>query len=62
MGTGGKAEPAVALRNDHGEELVSLEVVPDVSRQIAQFPRDLPFVEHAAELVDGAVEERLFLR
>src|SRR5439155_380307 len=55
------AEAAIALRNDHGEELVALEAVPRLRRQVAQLPLDLPFVEHAAELVDRAVEERLLL-
>ena len=36
--------------------------VPDLGRQVAQFPVDLPVVEHGAELLDRAVEEGLLLR
>ena len=61
MRSGGEAEPAMLLRNDHGEEFVALEKVPDLGRQVAQLEGDLPIVEHAAELVDRAVEERLLL-
>ena len=57
----GKAEPAILLRNDHGEELVALEKVPHLGRQVAQLEGDLPIVEHVAELVDRTVEERLLL-
>jgi len=61
MGIGGKAQAAVDLGNDHREEFVALEKVPNLGRQIAQLPADAPLVEHAAELVDRAVEERLLL-
>ena len=61
MRVGGKSEAAVWLRNDHREELVRLEKVPDLRRQVAQIPGDLPIVEHAAELLDRAVEKRLLL-
>src|SRR5438552_3138737 len=59
MGIGGKAQAAVGLRNDHREEFLGLEKVPHLRRQIPQLPGDAPLVEHAAELVDGAVEKRL---
>jgi hypothetical protein len=59
VGIGGKAEAAVGLRNDHREEFLGLEKVPHLRRQIAQLPGDAPLVEHAAERVDRAVEERL---
>ena len=62
MPVGGKFQPAVLLRNDHREELVRLEEVPDLRRQVAQFPTDVPVVDHAAELLDRAVEEGLLFR
>jgi hypothetical protein len=40
---------------------VALEAVPGLGRQVAQVPLDLPLVEHAAELVDRAIEEGLLL-
>src|SRR5262249_17373323 len=46
----------------HREELVALEIVPHLRRQVVQLPIDPPVVEHAAELVDRAVEERPLLR
>jgi len=61
VGIGGKAQAAVGLRNDHREEFLGLEKVPHFGRQIAQLPADAPLVEHAAELVDRAVEERQLL-
>ena len=60
MGVGGKAEPAVLLRDDHGEEFLRLQKLPDFRRQIVQFPIDLPVVDHAAEFLDRAVK-KLFL-
>ncbi len=63
MSVGGEPEPAVLLRDDHRKELVSLEVVPDLGRQVVQFPADLPVVQHPAELVDRARQELLlFIR
>jgi hypothetical protein len=59
VGIGGEAQAAVGLRNDHREEFAALEKVPHFGRQIPQLPGDAPLVEHAAELVDRAVEERL---
>ncbi len=61
MGVGGETEATVLLRDDHREELVRLEEVPDLGRQVEQFPIDLPIVHHVAELFDRAVEERLLL-
>ena len=43
------------------KNLWRLEKVPDLGRQVVQLPVDLPVVEHAAELFDRAVEERLLL-
>src|SRR3954454_4085339 len=61
MRIGREAEAAELLRNDHAEEFFALDEVPDIGRQVAPFPKDLPLVEHGAELVDGAVEEGLLL-
>jgi hypothetical protein len=58
---GGEAEPAIGLRDDHGEEFVALEEVPDLGRQVVALPIDVPIVEHAAELVDRPIEEGLLL-
>ncbi len=59
---GRKAKAAIFLRDDHAEEFLLLDEVPDFRRQVPPFPVDLPVVEHDAELVDRAVEERLLFR
>src|ERR1700736_541857 len=56
-----EVKPAMLLRNDHAEEFMLLDEVPDFRRQVAPFPINLPVVEHGAELIDRAVEEGLFL-
>ncbi len=56
-----EAEAAVFLRDDHPEEFLLLEEIPYLGRQIGAFVRDLPIVDHAAELFDRAVEECLLL-
>ena len=61
MRVGGESEPAVLLRNDHREEFARFQKLPDLRRQVVPFPIDLPVVEHAAELFDGACEELLLL-
>lgn len=61
MRVGREAEAAKLLRNDHAEEFLVLDEVPDVRRQVAPFPKNLPLVEHGAELVDGAIKEGLLL-
>src|SRR5437667_5829013 len=52
-------EAAVLLRDDHAEEALALDVLPDVRRQVLQLVRDLPVVAHRAELFDRPGEERL---
>src|SRR5205807_6972780 len=42
MRIGREAEAAKFLRNDHAEELFALDVVPDVVRQVAPIPKNLP--------------------
>ena len=55
----GEFEPAVRLRDDHAEETLLLEVAPHRRRQVAALVRDLPVVEHRAQLLDRPVEKRL---
>ena len=57
-----EAEAAVLLRDDHAEEALVLDVLPDLRRQILQLVADLPVVAHGAELLHRPVEERLLLR
>ena len=57
----GKAEAAVLLGDDHAEEALVLDELPRVRRQIVQFVRDLPVVQHRAQFLDRAVDESLFL-
>jgi len=59
---GGELEPAVALRDDHREEAARLEELPHLRRQIGPLVRDVPLIEHAAQLLARAVEERLLGR
>ncbi|MGY4226704.1 hypothetical protein ACVMIH_004065 [Bradyrhizobium sp. USDA 4503] len=59
MRVGREAEAAEFLRDDHAEEFFGLDESPDLGRQIAPFPVDLPLVEHPAELVDRTVQEGL---
>ena len=61
MRVGGEAEPAIFLRNDHREEFSRFQEIPDLGRQVVPLPIDLPIVEHAAQLLDRAVEELLLL-
>ena len=59
MRIGREAEPAELLRDDHAEEAMRLDEVPDLWWKIAQLPADLPVVEHGAQLVDRPFQERL---
>ena len=58
----GELEPAVLLRDDHREEALALDVVPHVRRQVGATMRDVPIVDHAAQLFARTVEERLLFR
>jgi hypothetical protein len=58
----GEAQAAVFLRHDHAEELVLLDVVPQLRRQVGVDVGDLPVVDHLAQLFDRAVDERLLVR
>ena len=59
---GREPQAAVTARNDHAEEALRLEVFPDVRRQIAPVPGDIPFIQHAAQFAHGTVDEALFIR
>src|SRR5262245_44780865 len=59
MSVGGKAVPAILLGNDQREKSLRLEKLPDLRRQIAELPIDLPIVQHVAELLDRAINEGL---
>ncbi len=56
----GEAESAVLLRNDHAEEAVAFEEVPQLRRQVVALVGDLPVVDQAADLFNRAIEKRLF--
>src|SRR5579864_2160032 len=56
-----EAKPAMFFRNDHPEELVPLDEIPRLGRQVTPFPVDLPVIEHGAEFVDRALEKGLLL-
>jgi hypothetical protein len=55
-----EAEAAVLLRDDHPEEALVLQELPDRRWEVAVLEH-LPVVGHAADLLDRALEERAFL-
>ncbi len=55
----GKLEAAVPLRDDHREEAFLLEKVPDFGREVGATVGDVPVVDHAAQFLARAVDERL---
>ena len=57
-----EAEPAMLLGDQHAEEAVLLQEVPDGLRHLAVRMAHLPVVDHAAELLRRPVEEGLLLR
>ena len=57
-----KTQAAVAPRNDHAEEAFGLQEVPDLGRQVAAVPGNVPFVQHGAEPRQRAVDEALLVR
>ena len=59
MREGRETEAAVFLADDHAEELVLLEELPDFRRQVGAHVGDLPVVGHPADFFDRAVEEGL---
>ena len=59
VGESRELQAAVLLRNDHGKETVFLDIGPDLRCHVAALMRDVPVVEHAAELFAGAIEKRL---
>ncbi len=58
---GGELETAVPLRDDHREEALLLQEVPDLGRQVGATVGDVPVVDHAAEFFARAVDERLLV-
>jgi hypothetical protein len=58
---GREFQAAVALRDDHREEALRLDVLPHFRRQVAAPVRDVEIVEHAAQRLARAVEKRLLL-
>ena len=62
VGQRGEAQAAVLLRNDHSEEPVLLDEVPQLGGQVRVDVGDLPVVDALAQLLHRAVEERLLLR
>src|SRR3546814_1615164 len=57
----GEAQAAVLLRDDHAEELVLLDEVPQRRRQVGVDVGDLPGVDLPAQILGRAVEEGLLL-
>ncbi len=56
----GKLQPAVTLRDDHPEKALVLDELPDAGRQVGAIVRDVPVVQHRAQLLDFVVQEGLF--
>ena len=48
------------LRDNHREEFLFDNEIPDISRHIGKLVADLPVVEHLAELLAGPIEKSLF--
>ena len=61
MRIGGKAQAAVGFGNDHAQEALALQVVPDIGGQVEAFLRDLPVIDHAAGFFGLVVQEALFI-
>ena len=58
---GGEAEPAMLLGDEHAEEAVVADELPDVVRHIVQFMANAPVVEPLAELGGRPVEKGALL-
>lgn len=58
----GKAEAAIFLRYDHAEEFLLAQEIPDLTRQVAVLPVDLPVVDHGAQFAHRPIDEGLLLR
>ena len=61
MRVGGELEAAVPLRDDHREEALLLQEVPDLGWQVGATVGDVPVVDHAAEFFARAVDEGLLV-
>jgi len=63
MRQGGKTLAPVLPGDDHAEESLVLDELPDLGRQIVKLMGDAPFIQHRAQLLNRTVEKRLlFLR
>ncbi|KCB31552.1 hypothetical protein L543_3849 [Bordetella hinzii L60] len=60
MRVGRKAQAAVFLGNDHAEEALASHQVPDLGRQIAALPFDVPFVQQRAQARHRPFDEQAF--
>ncbi len=61
LGVGGELQAAVLLLDDHGEELVVLQVLPHLGGEIGALVGHFPVVDHAAHLFYRPVHEGLLL-
>jgi hypothetical protein len=57
---GRKFQAAIAARNDHGKEAVGFDEGPNRGRQVGAPMRDVPVIQHRAQLLAGALDESLF--
>ena len=55
----GKLQSAITLRDDHPEETPVLDELPGFGRQVGALVRDVPIVQHRAQLLNFVVEKRL---
>lgn len=61
MRLGGETKAAVLLRNDHSEEALFLEELPDLWGEVGVVVGDLEVLDHPAQRLARAIEEGLFL-
>ncbi len=58
---GREFQPTIALRDDHAEEALALQIIPDLRRQIVELAADAPLIDHGADFLDLVIEEGLLL-
>ena len=61
MRIGREFQATVLLLDDHREEALALEEVPDFGRHVTAAMRDVEIVDHPAEFLAGPIEKSLFL-
>ncbi|MNJ26615.1 hypothetical protein D3C77_211040 [compost metagenome] len=59
LGVGGELQATVLLLDDHGEELVVLQVLPHLGGEVGPLVGHFPVVDHAAHVFNRAVHEGL---